>query len=63
MTNDLTDEQEEWADETEELLWDVIDAADLVIYKIRMLKRGEITLDEFEEWVENNDEKLEALEL
>jgi hypothetical protein len=65
MTEDnLTDDEiQEWGEELISQLHEMENAIYQLIPKVEAVLDGEITYEEYREWVENNAETLEALEV
>lgn len=59
----LTTEEREWGEDLYDQLGDMRDAVDEARPRIRAVLDGELPINEYEDWVKNNDKLLSALEL
>ena len=63
MTNDLSEDQENWADDLIESLENSREAAGKMIEQLEALRAGEIEIEEYEEWTDENTDVLKDIEV
>lgn len=62
MSDYLSEDEREWGEELLEQMYEIESAAGDVIPQLESILNGEQTIAEYEEWVDNNDEVLEAFD-
>lgn len=62
MTNNLTDEEQERGEKVYENLRETKEGLEEILPKMREALDGEITADEYEEWVDSNEELLSQVD-